>query len=151
MITLTINGKQHQVDADPQMPLLWVIRDRLNLTGTKYSCGRAQCGACTVHVDGEAARSCSTMVGGVVGKRIVTIEGVEGRIAEAVKKAWRDLDVVQCGYCQSGQIMAAITLLNAKKKPTDADIDASMDGNICRCGTYQRIRAAIHAAARSLA
>ena len=151
MITLTINGKQHQIDADPQMPLLWVLRDRLNMTGTKYSCGRSQCGACTVHIDGEAARSCSTMVGAVAGKKIVTIEGVDGRVAGAVKKAWRDLDVVQCGYCQSGQIMAAITLLNAKKKPTDADIDASMDGNICRCGTYQRIRAAIHAAARSLA
>ena len=151
MVKLLINGKAHDIDVDPNMPLLWAIREQAGLTGTKYGCGIAQCGACTVHIDGEAARSCSTMVGAVAGKKIVTIEGVDGRVAGAVKKAWRDLDVVQCGYCQSGQIMAAITLLNAKKKPTDADIDASMDGNICRCGTYQRIRAAIHAAARSLA
>lgn len=143
MITLTINGQKHQVDADPQMPLLWVIRDMLNMTGTKYSCGRAYCGACIVHVDGEAARSCSTMVGAVTGKTIVTIEGVDGRVAEAVKKAWAEIDVAQCGYCQSGQIMAAITLLNATAKPTDSDIDAAMSGVLCRCGTYPRIRAAI--------
>lgn len=143
MITLNVNGRQHKVDADPQMPLLWVIRDMLNMTGTKYSCGRALCGACIVHVDGEAARSCSTMVGAVAGKTIVTIEGVDGRVAEAVKNAWAEIDVAQCGYCQSGQIMAAITLLTATAKPTDADIDAAMSGVLCRCGTYPRIRAAI--------
>jgi len=151
MITLTINGRTEQLDVSPETPLLWALRDRLNLTGTKYGCGRAMCGACTVHVDGEAARSCSIMVGEVVGKRITTIEAVSGRVADAVKLAWQRLDVVQCGYCQSGQIMSAITLLSANKRPTDADIDASMEGNICRCGTYVRIRHAIHEAAKALA
>jgi isoquinoline 1-oxidoreductase alpha subunit len=150
MPTLTINGQPHNLDVDPQMPLLWALRDRLDLTGTKFGCGRALCGACTVHIDGEAARSCSIMVGDAVGKRITTIEAVTGPVAAAVQGAWQRLDVVQCGYCQSGQIMSAITLLTANPRPTDADIDHSMAGNICRCGTYQRIRAAIHAAAASL-
>ena len=150
MVALTINGKTHDVDADPDMPLLWLLRDTLGMTGTKFGCGRAMCGACTVHVDGEAARSCSMMIGDLAGKNITTIEGVNGKVAEAVRSAWRKLDVVQCGYCQSGQIMSAITLLSANPKPSDADIDLSMDGNICRCGTYVRIRAAIHEAARAL-
>ncbi len=151
MISLDINGKQHQIDADPQTPLLWAIRDHLNLTGTKYGCGIAQCGACTVHIDGQPVRSCQTLVGDVAGAKITTIEGIGGKVAEAVQAAWRKLDVVQCGYCQSGQIMSAIGLLTENRKPTDADIDNAMDGNICRCGTYQRIRAAIHEAARALA
>jgi isoquinoline 1-oxidoreductase alpha subunit len=151
MITLTINGKEQQLDVDPEMPLLWALRDHLNLTGTKFGCGAAQCGACTVHIDGEAARSCSTMVGDAEGREIVTIEGLSGKVAEAVQAAWQKLDVVQCGYCQSGQIMSAITLLSANEKPTDEDINASMEGNICRCGTYVRIRDAIHEAAKALA
>ena len=151
MFTLTVNGTRHEVDAEPDMPLLWVLRDRLNLTGTKFGCGRAQCGACTVHVDGQAVRSCSMAVADTEGLEIVTIEGLEGKVAEAVQTAWRKLDVVQCGYCQSGQIMSAITLLATNEKPTDEDIDLAMDGNICRCGAYQRIRAAIHEAAKSLA
>lgn len=151
MIHLNINGQAHELDVPAEMPLLWAIRDRLNMTGTKFGCGRALCGACTVHIDGEAARSCSVLVGDAAGKSIVTIEGVSGPVAEAVRTAWRKLDVVQCGYCQSGQIMSAITLLSHIKQPTDADIDAGMEGNICRCGTYQRIRNAIHEAARHLA
>ena len=151
MITLKVNGKAHDLDVSPEMPLLWVLRDRLNLTGTKYGCGRALCGACTVHIDGEAARSCSIMAGDAAGKEITTIEQVSGRVADAVREAWQRLDVVQCGYCQSGQIMSAITLLTANRKPTDADIDAAMDGNICRCATYVRIRAAIRQAANNLA
>jgi isoquinoline 1-oxidoreductase subunit alpha len=151
MVTLNINGASHQLDVPPEMPLLWALRDRLNLTGTKYGCGRALCGACTVHIDGEAARSCSIMVGQAAGKAITTIEAISGKVADAVQRAWQRLDVVQCGYCQSGQIMAAITLLSANKKPTDADIDAGMEGNICRCGTYVRIREAIHEAAKALA
>ncbi|WP_303979548.1 (2Fe-2S)-binding protein [Dongia mobilis] len=151
MITLTINGKEQQLDVDPEMPLLWALRDHLNLTGTKFGCGAAQCGAFTVHIDGEAARSCSTMVGDAEGREIVTIEGLSGKVAEAVQAAWQKLDVVQCGYCQSGQIMSAITLLSANEKPTDEDINASMEGNICRCGTYVRIRDAIHEAAKALA
>jgi len=135
---------------NPRMPLLWAIRDRLNLTGTKFGCGHAMCGACTVHIDGQAARSCSIMVGEAAGKKITTIEGVTGNVADAVIGAWQRLDVVQCGYCQTGQIMSAITLLAENKKPTDDDIDLSMDGNICRCGTYIRIRAAIHEAAKTL-
>ena len=150
MVTLNINGKSHQLDVPPEMPLLWVLRDRLELTGTKYGCGRALCGACTVHIDGEAARSCSIMVGQAAGRAITTIEGVAGKVPDAVRHAWQRLDVVQCGYCQSGQIMAAITLLSANTKPTDADIDAGMEGNICRCGTYVRIRQAIHDAAKAL-
>jgi isoquinoline 1-oxidoreductase subunit alpha len=151
MVRLNVNGKPYQLDVDPEMPLLWALRDRLNLTGTKFGCGRAMCGACTVHIDGQAARSCSIMVGEAAGKTIITIEGVSGHVAGAVQKAWQQLDVVQCGYCQSGQIMSAITLLSENKKPTDADIDEGMEGNICRCGTYVRIRRAIHEAAKALA
>ena len=151
MITLTINGTPQPIDADPDMPLLWAIRDHLNLTGTKYGCGIAQCGACTVHLDGLPIRSCQTRIGDVGEGKITTIEGLSGQVAEAVQAAWRKLDVVQCGYCQSGQIMSAIGLLSENRAPSDADIDSAMDGNICRCGTYQRIRAAIHEAAKALA
>ncbi|TGE02353.1 (2Fe-2S)-binding protein [Methylobacterium nonmethylotrophicum] len=151
MTKLTLNGRTYEVDADPEMPLLWAIRDHLNLTGTKYGCGIAQCGACTVHLDGQPVRSCQTRLGDVGDAKITTIEGISGPVAEAVRTAWRQLDVVQCGYCQSGQMMSAIGLLSENRKPSDADIDAAMDGNVCRCGTYQRIRAAIHDAARSLA
>lgn len=151
MIKLSINGTTHQVDADPDMPLLWAIRDHLNLTGTKYGCGIAQCGACTVHLDGVATRSCITRVGDVGEAKVTTIEAAQGRVATAVQEAWQRLDVVQCGYCQSGQIMQAISLLSENPRPSDGDIDAAMDGNICRCGTYQRIRAAIHEAAKALA
>jgi isoquinoline 1-oxidoreductase alpha subunit len=149
---LNVNGQEHDLAGiDPNMPLLWVLRDKLNLTGTKYGCGRAQCGACTVHMGGQAVRSCSVSARRANGKKIVTIEAVSGRVADAVRSAWQRLNVVQCGYCQSGQIMTAISLLSSIRKPTDADIDAAMDGNICRCGTYIRIRKAIHDAARSLA
>lgn len=149
---LNVNGQERDLGAvDGGTPLLWVLRDQLNLTGTKYGCGRAQCGACTVHVNGEAVRACSLAVRDAAGKRIVTIEAVSGRIADAVRTAWQRLEVVQCGYCQSGQIMTAITLLASNRRPTDADIDAAMDGNICRCGAYIRIRKAVHAAARALA
>jgi isoquinoline 1-oxidoreductase alpha subunit len=151
MIRLTVNGKVHEVDVEPEMPLLWALRDKLNLTGTKFGCGRAQCGACTVHIGGHAVRSCSIRVSDAARQPITTIEGVSGKIADAVRQAWQRLDVVQCGYCQSGQIMSAVTLLNEKRRPTDSDIDAAMDGNICRCGTYVRIRAAIHEAAKTLA
>src|SRR6266536_445167 len=151
MIVLNVNEKVHQLDVDPEMPLLWALRDRLDLTGTKFGCGRAMCGACTVHIDGQAARSCSIMVGEAAGKAITTIEGLSGKVAEAVQKAWQKLDVVQCGYCQSGQIMSAITLLSENNKPSDSDTDAGMEGNICRCGTYVRIRQAIHEAAKALA
>jgi isoquinoline 1-oxidoreductase alpha subunit len=151
MITLNVNGESHQVDVSPEMPLLWAIRDKLNLTGTKFGCGHAMCGACVVHLDGEAARSCSIMVGEAAGKRITTIEGISGPVAEAVTHAWQSLDVVQCGYCQSGQIMSAIVLLNENKNPTDEDINLGMEGNICRCGTYVRIRRAIHQAAKTMA
>ena len=150
MLKLTINDKVHDVDADPEMPLLWLIRDRLDMTGTKYGCGIAQCGACTIHLDGQPVRSCQTRAGDVGEAKITTIEGVSGKVAEAVQGAWRRLDVVQCGYCQSGQIMSAIGLLSDNPKPSDADIDAAMEGNVCRCGTYQRIRAAIHEAASRL-
>jgi len=151
MITLNVNGKPHQLDINPEMPLLWALRDKLNLTGTKYGCGHGMCGACVVHIDGEAARSCSIMAGEAAGKKITTIEGVSGKVAEAVIGAWQRLNVVQCGYCQCGQIMSAIVLLSANKKPTDEDITLGMDGNICRCGTYVRIRRAIHEAAKALA
>jgi isoquinoline 1-oxidoreductase subunit alpha len=151
MITLNVNGKSHLLDVSPEMPLLWAIRDKLNLTGTKFGCGHAMCGACVVHLDGDAARSCSIMVGEAAGKRITTIEGISGPVAEAVTHAWQSLDVVQCGYCQSGQIMSAIVLLNENKNPTDEDINLGMEGNICRCGTYVRIRRAIHQAAKALA
>jgi isoquinoline 1-oxidoreductase subunit alpha len=152
MIDLNINGKRHSVDADPGTPLLWVLRDGLGLTGTKYSCGMALCGSCTVHVDGVPLRSCTTPVSSVAGKRILTIEGVGGdRVGKAVQQAWQKLDVVQCGFCQSGQIMSAVALLAKNPKPSDADIDREMAGNLCRCATYVRIRAAIKDAAKSLA
>jgi isoquinoline 1-oxidoreductase subunit alpha len=152
MMTLHLNGKATAVDAEPDTPLLWVLRDTLQLTGTKYGCGMALCGACTVQIDGQPVRSCSTPVSAAVGKKIVTIEGAgQGRVGKAVQEAWQRLDVVQCGYCQSGQIMSAVALLEKNRKPTDADIDAAMGGNVCRCATYVRIRAAIHAAATSLA
>ena len=147
MITLTINGATREFDADPDLPLLWAIRDRLNFTGTKYGCGAALCGACTVHLDGEPIRSCQTPVGDAIGKKVTTIEGVSGKAADAVRTAWQKLDVVQCGYCQSGQIMSAIALIELNQNPSDADIDTAMDGNVCRCATYVRIRAAIHEAA----
>ena len=152
MTQLTVNGKPRKADVDPDTPLLWALRDSLLLTGTKYGCGAGLCGACTVHVDGQPVRSCITPVSAVAGKKITTIEAVDAsRVGKAVQEAWRKLDVVQCGYCQSGQIMSAVSLLSANKKPTDADIDASMSGNLCRCATYVRIRAAIHEAARALA
>jgi isoquinoline 1-oxidoreductase alpha subunit len=151
MVSLTINGQTHDLDVDAEMPLLWAIRDVLNMTGTKFGCGIAQCGACTVHVGGQPIRSCQTPVGDVAGQAITTIEGVDGKIAAAVKAAWQELDVVQCGYCQSGQIMSAIGLLSQTPKPSDAEIEAAMDGNVCRCATYGRIRSAIHDAATKLA
>ncbi|PPE69451.1 (2Fe-2S)-binding protein [Caldimonas thermodepolymerans] len=152
MISLNVNGHTHRVEADPDTPLLWVLRDHLHLTGTKYGCGMAMCGACTVHLDGQAVRSCSLPVSAAAGRRITTIEGVaSARVGQAVQDAWRRLDVVQCGYCQSGQIMSAVALLESNPRPSDADIDAAMGGNLCRCATYLRIRAAIHEAARALA
>ena len=150
MVNLTINGTTHAVDADPDMPLLWALRDLLNLTGTKYGCGIAACGACTVHLDGQPVRSCQTPISDAAGKAVTTIEGVGGKVAEAVQNAWIKLDVPQCGYCQSGQVMSAIGLLSENRKPTDADIDAAMSGNLCRCATYQRIRGAVKEAAKTL-
>lgn len=150
MIELSINGTTHQLDIDPDMPLLWAIRDVVGLTGTKYGCGMSVCGACTVHVDGQAVRSCVTPVKSATGKAITTIEGLNSRVAKAVQDAWVRLDVVQCGYCQSGQIMSAVDLLSRNPEPTDEDINAAMGGNLCRCATYVRIRAAIHEAARAL-
>jgi len=144
---LTVNGTDRDVTAPPDMPLLWVLRDLLGLTGTKFGCGVAQCGACTVHLDGAPRRACVTPVSAAEGKKIVTIEGLSADGDHPVQRAWAELDVVQCGYCQSGQIMAAAALLAAKPDPTDADIDAALSGNICRCGTYQRVRAAVHRAA----
>lgn len=146
MIKLTINNKSYEVDASPDMPLLWAIRDMAGLTGTKFGCGMAQCGACTVHVDGAPVRSCSFPVAAAAGKKITTIEGLSEKVGEAVQKAWIELQVPQCGYCQSGQIMSATALLKSKPHPSDADIDAAMQGNLCRCGTYQRVRSAIHRA-----
>jgi len=152
MITLNINGTATRVNVAADTPLLWVLRDKLQLTGTKYGCGMGLCGACTAHLDGTPIRSCSTPVSAAVGKKIVTIEGVDrARIGKVVQEAWKKLDVVQCGYCQSGQIMSAVALLEGNRKPSDADIDAAMSGNICRCATYVRIRAAIHEAAQELA
>lgn len=145
--TFQLNGKTEVFDGDPETPLLWVLRDHLGLTGTKYGCGVAQCGACTVHLDGMNRRSCVTPVGMVAGKSVTTIEGASGKVADAVKAAWVQIDVPQCGFCQSGQVMSAIGLLTAKPKPTDADIDAAMAGNLCRCATYVRIRQAIKDAA----
>jgi isoquinoline 1-oxidoreductase alpha subunit len=151
MIALDVNGKAYQLDVSPDTPLLWALRDGIGLTGTKYGCGIAQCGACTVHVDGNAVRSCSMPVSAAAGKRITTIENVHGtRAGKAVQSSWERLDVVQCGYCQSGQIMSAAALLAKNPKPTDADIDLVMSGNVCRCATYVRIRAAIKDAAKSL-
>ena len=147
---LNVNGKEHALDVDGQMPLLWAIREHIGLTGTKFGCGMAQCGACTVHIEGEPARSCMTPVSEAVGRKITTIEGANDRVAEAVRKAWVDLQVPQCGYCQSGQIMSATALLRRNRKPTDAEIDAAMQGNLCRCGTYLRIRKAIHQAAEGI-
>ncbi len=146
VFNLTINGKAHSVDVDASMPLLWAIRDVVGLTGTKFGCGIAQCGACTVHLDGSPIRSCSFPVVAAVGKKITTIEGISEKMDHAVQKAWIELQVPQCGYCQSGQIMTAVALLKTKPHPTDADIDAAMAGNICRCGTYQRVKKAIHRA-----
>jgi isoquinoline 1-oxidoreductase subunit alpha len=144
---VTVNGVKREVDAPSDMPLLWVLRDVFGLTGTKFGCGMAQCGACTVHVDGAPLRSCVMPVSAVAGKSVTTIEGLSSDGSHPVQRAWAEIDVVQCGYCQSGQIMSAVALLAAKPKPTDADIDAALTGNICRCGTYQRVRAAIHRAA----
>lgn len=147
MITLNVNGRSQEIDADPEMPLLWALRDLLKLTGTKYGCGVAACGACTVHIDGQPIRSCQTPVSAAVGAKITTIEGLSTKGEHAVQRAWIELDVVQCGYCQSGQIMSAAALIASNPNPSDADIDAAMDGNICRCGTYPRIRAAVKRAA----
>jgi isoquinoline 1-oxidoreductase alpha subunit len=149
-IKLTVNNQPRELDVDPQMPLLWAIRDHLQLTGTKFGCGMALCGACTVHIDGQATRSCVTPVSAVEGKNVTTIEGLSSAPGKAVQQAWIDLDVVQCGYCQSGQIMSAAALLASNAKPSDEDIDAAMAGNLCRCATYVRIRAAIHKAAESM-
>ena len=152
MISLNVNGKTHSLDVPPDMPLLWAIRDSVGLTGTKFGCGIAQCGACTVHVDGKAVRSCSMPVSAAAGKRITTIEAIGNTAAgKKIQQAWIELDVPQCGYCQSGQIMSASALLASVPKPSDADIDAAMSGNICRCGTYPRIRAGIKKAAGELA
>ena len=147
MLTLDVNGKPQQIDVAPEMPLLWVLRESLNLTGTKYGCGIAQCGACTVHLDGGPVRSCVTPVSAAVGRKVTTIEGLDPRSDHPLQRAWVEAQVPQCGYCQSGQIMSAAALLAQKATPTDDDIDAALAGNICRCGTYQRIRAAIHKAA----
>jgi isoquinoline 1-oxidoreductase alpha subunit len=146
-ISFTLNGKPQTVDVSPDMPLLWVLRDTLNMTGTKFGCGMALCGACTVHINGEATRSCITQISSVAGKKVTTIEGLSVDGSHPVQQAWMEEDVPQCGYCQSGQIMSAVALLTKKANPTDADIDDAMSGNICRCGTYQRIRKAIHKAA----
>ncbi len=150
MTSITVNGEARQIEAEPDTPLLWVLRDELRLTGTKFGCGVAQCGACTVHVDGVARRSCVTPIGLIDGAEVLTIEGVSGPEAEAVQAAWIGIDVPQCGYCQSGQVMSAIALLQSLPAPSDEDINQSMAGNICRCATYVRIRAAIHDAAAKL-
>jgi isoquinoline 1-oxidoreductase alpha subunit len=152
MIKLNVNGQPHQLDVAPDTPLLWALRDTLQMTGTKYGCGQALCGACTVHVDGTPVRACTTPVSAVLGRKITTIEAIDAnRVGKVVQEAWRKLDVVQCGYCQSGQIMSAVALLSQNRKPSDADIDDAMSGNLCRCATYVRVRAAIHEAAKALA
>ena len=151
MVALTVNQTTRNVEVDADAPLLWVIREDLGLTGTKYGCGIAQCGACTVHVDGVPLRSCSAPAAAMAGKQITTIEGLASPAGKAVQKAWIELDVAQCGYCQSGQIMSATALLEKKPRPSDLDIDHAMAGNVCRCATYHRIRAAIHAASKQLA
>jgi len=151
MIKLTINGNEHRLDIAPDMPLLWAIRDHVNLTGTKFGCGMAQCGACTVHVNGTPVRSCVTPVSAAVGTEITTIEGIaDTSEGKTVQQTWKELEVVQCGFCHSGQIMSAAALLKSNSRPSDADIDKAMAGNICRCNTYHRIRAGIHAAAKKL-
>jgi isoquinoline 1-oxidoreductase alpha subunit len=150
-VRLTVNDQPRELDLDPQMPLLWALRDHLHLTGTKFGCGMGLCGACTVHIEGRAMRSCITPLSAVEGKQITTIEALSSVAGRAVQQAWIDLDVVQCGYCQSGQVMSAAALLTGNPTPSDADIDSAMGGNICRCATYVRIRAAIHRAAQSLA
>jgi len=147
MLRFSVNGKSVNVDVDPSTPLLWVIRENLGLTGTKYGCGMAQCGACTVHLDGEAIRSCVAPVSRSAGKKVTTIEGLSEALTHPLQQAWIEEDVPQCGYCQSGQLMSAAVLLREKPKPTDEDIDQAMTGNICRCGTYPRIRRAVHRAA----
>ncbi len=149
-INLTVNGAARTIDADPHMPLLWALRDELKLTGTKFGCGIAQCGSCTVHIDGMSVRSCQAFLGDLEGASVTTIEAVEGREADALRQAWTELDVPQCGYCQSGQIMSAVSLLQTNPAPTNEDIDTFMSGNVCRCATYHRIRAGIHRAAEIL-
>ncbi|WP_119169188.1 (2Fe-2S)-binding protein [Algihabitans albus] len=150
MVSFTLNGEETSLDADPNMPLLWALREKAGLTGTKFGCGLAQCGACTVHLDGFPVRSCQTFVGDIEGASITTIEGLSGDLAATVQQVWADLDVPQCGYCQSGQIMAAVSLLSETPSPSDSDIDGALEGNLCRCATYHRIRAAIHEASRRL-
>ncbi|QJE74106.1 (2Fe-2S)-binding protein [Aerophototrophica crusticola] len=150
MVTLNINGQERKVDVPADMPLLWVLRDELDMTGTKFGCGQALCGACTVHVDGQPTRSCQLSAADAQGAKITTIEGIQGKVAKAVQGAWQKLDVAQCGYCQSGQIMAAVSLLSQTPDPSDGDIEAAMDGNVCRCATYVRIKAAIKDAAQTL-
>lgn len=150
MINFTVNGKTHSVDLPLDTPLLWVLRDHLRLTGTKFGCGESFCGACTVHIDDKPAKACSVDVGKVAGKSVTTIEGIAGPVIEALRAAWAELDVPQCGYCHSGQLMRAAALLTDSPRPSDARIDAAMNGNLCRCATYQRIRDGIHAAARRL-
>lgn len=150
MAVLNVNGKDHTIDVTPDTPLLWAIREKVGLTGTKFGCGMALCGACTIHLDGNAVRACVTPVATAEGKKIVTIEGLDEALAKPIQEAWAEKEVPQCGYCQSGQIMSAAVLLKEAPTPTDEDIDAAMAGNICRCGTYQRIREAIHLAAKSL-
>jgi isoquinoline 1-oxidoreductase subunit alpha len=149
-VSFVLNGQPVSLDVDPEMPLLWAVREFAGLTGTKFGCGAAQCGACTVHLEGQPVRSCSTPVGSVEGQSVTTIEGISGKAAAAVQAAWQRIEVPQCGYCQSGQIMSATDLLANNPKPTDADIDAAMSGNLCRCATYHRIRAGIHEAAKRL-
>jgi len=151
MITLKVNGKVQKLTADPHTPLLWVLRDTLALTGTKYGCGMAQCGACVVHLDGVPVRACVTPLSQAAGAAVTTVEGLQSKAGRAVQAAWEKLEVVQCGFCQSGQIMSAAALLAKNPKPSDEDIDAAMSGNLCRCATYVRVRAAIHEAAKSLA
>jgi isoquinoline 1-oxidoreductase alpha subunit len=148
MIELTINGSVHQLDVSAEMPLLWALRDIIKLTGSKYGCGKGLCGACTVHIDGEATRSCILPVSAAVGKQVTTIEGLSENADHPLQQAWMDLNVPQCGYCQTGQIMSAASLLNKNPQPSDQDIDQAMSGNLCRCGTYPRIRSAIHKAAK---
>jgi isoquinoline 1-oxidoreductase alpha subunit len=146
----TLNNKPVSLDVDPDMPLLWAVRDEIGLTGSKFGCGAAQCGACTMHVDGQPVRACSTPISAIEGQKVTTIEGLGGKVAQAVQAAWVKHEVAQCGYCQSGQVMSAVALLTDNKKPSDAEIDEAMQGNICRCATYVRIRAAIHDAAKSV-